>query len=198
MRIFASSLIGKAKTWIESYPKGSIKTPKELEKAFRIRWCNQENTQSLYSQYIDVCKGSSESVRDFNDRFNLLLKKLRPNLNSEEAILQHYLNSLEGILQFTLKDRSPSTLEEAQDFAYQIEKNLEFEDYIHQVDFSHNSNPWQFSDEDTTEPNLPEVFEVKPMVLKRKWSTSHINVQDVPLLEPTHGSRKRSGSFSTQ
>jgi hypothetical protein len=92
---------------------------------------------------------------DFNDRFDLLLKKLRPNLNSEEAILQHYLNSLEGILQFTLKDRSPSTLEEAQDLAYQIEKNLEFEDYIYQVVFSHNSSPWRSSDEDTTEPNLP-------------------------------------------
>jgi hypothetical protein len=58
MRLFASSLIGKAKTWIESYLKGGIKTPKEPEKAFRIRWCNQENAQSLYSQNIDVCKGS--------------------------------------------------------------------------------------------------------------------------------------------
>jgi hypothetical protein len=25
---------------------------------------------------------------------------------------------------------------------------------------------------------------MKPMVLKRKWSTSHTNVQDVPLWEP--------------
>jgi hypothetical protein len=186
MRLFASSLTEDATTWIKSLPKGSIKTPEELEKAFKIRWCKQENAQSLYSQYIDICKGSSEGIRDFNDRFNLLLKKLRPNLNSEEAILQHYLNSLEGILQFTLKDRSPSTLEEAQDFAYQIEKNLEFEDYIHQVNLLHDNNPWGSSDENITEtePNLPEILEVKPMVLKRKWSTSHTNVQDVPLWEP--------------
>jgi hypothetical protein len=32
MRLFASSLTGDAKTWIESLPKGSIKTPEELEK----------------------------------------------------------------------------------------------------------------------------------------------------------------------
>jgi hypothetical protein len=77
---------------------------------------------------------------------------------------------LEGILQFTLKDRSPSTLEEAQDLAYQIEKNLEFEDYIHQVNLSQNNNPWESSDEDITEnePRLPEILELKPMPLKRK------------------------------
>jgi hypothetical protein len=186
MRLFASSLTGDAKTWIESRPKGSIKTPEELEKAFKIRWCKQENAQSLYSQYIDICKGSNENIRDFNDRFNLLLKKLRPNLNSEEAILQHYLNSLEGILQFTLKDRSPSTLEEAQDFSYQIEENLKFEDYIHQVNLCTITTPGDLVMKiiTETEPNLPEILEVKPMVLKRKWSTSHTNVQDVPLWEP--------------
>jgi hypothetical protein len=47
MRLFAISLIGKAKNWIDSYPKGSIKTPKEIEKAFRIRWCNQEKCAIL-------------------------------------------------------------------------------------------------------------------------------------------------------
>jgi hypothetical protein len=60
------------------------------------------------------------------------------------------------MLQFTLKDRSPSTLEEAQDFAYQIERNLEFEDYIYQVNLSHSNNPWESSGEDIieTEPKL--------------------------------------------
>jgi hypothetical protein len=154
MRLFASSLTGDAKTWIDGLPKGSIKTPEELERAFKIRWCKQENAQSFYSQYIHICKGSSESIRDFNDRFNLLLKKLRPNLSSEEAILQHYLNSLEGILQFTLKHRSPSTLDEAQDFAYQIEENLKFEDSIHQINLLHNDDPWGSSDESITETNL--------------------------------------------
>jgi hypothetical protein len=76
MRLFASSLIGQAKTWIDSYPKGGIKTTEELERAFKIRWCNQEHTQPLYSQYLNICKGSDEYIRDFNDRFNLILKKV--------------------------------------------------------------------------------------------------------------------------
>jgi hypothetical protein len=96
---------------------------------------------------------------DFNDRFNLLLKKIKPSF-SEEVVLQHYLNSLEGVLQFTLKDRSPSTLEEAQDFVCQIEKNLEFEDYIHQVNLSHNNDARESSDEDVTKAELkfPEIL----------------------------------------
>jgi hypothetical protein len=98
---------------------------------------------SLYSQYIDICKGSRKGIRDFNDRFNILLKKIRPSFNLEESIPQHYLNSLEGVLQFTLKDRSPSTLKEAQDYACQIQRNLEFEEYIYQVNLSHNNNSWE-------------------------------------------------------
>jgi hypothetical protein len=97
MRLFARSLIGDARTWIDTY-KGSIRNPEELERAFKIRWCNDEQKQDLFSQYLDVCKGSCEGVRDFSDRFNLLLKKVQPKLNSEEAILEHYLNSLEGVL----------------------------------------------------------------------------------------------------
>jgi hypothetical protein len=31
MRLFASSLAGSARTWIKGLPKGSMKTPKELE-----------------------------------------------------------------------------------------------------------------------------------------------------------------------
>jgi hypothetical protein len=76
MRIFASSLIEEAKNWIDSYPKGGIKTPKELERAFKIRCCNHEQTQPLYSQYIDIFKGSRKGIRDFNDRFNVFLKKV--------------------------------------------------------------------------------------------------------------------------
>jgi hypothetical protein len=124
------SLTGSARRWINKLPKGSIKTPEDLEQVFKKNWFEKESMDSLYSQYTDICKASSEGIRNFNDQFNLLLKRIRPSF-WEEAILQHYWNSLEGVLQFTLKDRPPSTLEEAQDFAYQIERNFEFEEYIY-------------------------------------------------------------------
>jgi hypothetical protein len=180
LRLFVSSLTGSARRWINKLPKGSIKTPEDIEQAFQKDWCEKESMDSLYSQYTNICKASSEGIRDFNDRFNLLLKKIRPSF-SEEAVLQHYLNSLEGVLQFTLKDRSPSTLEEAQNFACQIEQNLEFEDYINQVNLSHNNDPKESSNEDVpeAEPKFLEILEVKLMPPKRKWNTAFSNTNNV-------------------
>jgi hypothetical protein len=76
MRLFASSLLEDAKVCIDGCPKGSIKNDEELQKAFRIRWCNNEHSKDSFSQYLSICKGSCESVRDFSDRFNLLFKKV--------------------------------------------------------------------------------------------------------------------------
>jgi hypothetical protein len=58
MKLFAISLIEDAKIWIDAYPKGNIKNPEELERAFKIRLCNDEHTQNSYSQYLDICKAS--------------------------------------------------------------------------------------------------------------------------------------------
>jgi hypothetical protein len=180
LRLFVSSLTGSARKWINRLPKGSIKSPEDLEQAFQKDWCEKENMDSLYSQYINICKASSEGIRDFNDRFNLLLKKVKPSF-SKEAVLQHYVNSLEGMLQFTLKDRSPSTLEEAQDLASRIEQKLEFEDYINQVNLSHNNDPKESSNEDApeAEPEPIEILEVRLMPPKRKWSTAFSKTIDV-------------------
>jgi hypothetical protein len=76
LRLFVSSLTGSARRWINKLPKGSIKTPEDLEQAFKKKWCEKESMDFLYSQYTDICKASSEGIRDFNDRFNLLLKKI--------------------------------------------------------------------------------------------------------------------------
>jgi hypothetical protein len=175
-----SSLTGSAKKWINRLPKGSIKSPEDLEQAFQKDWCEKESMDSLYSQYTNIYKASSEGIRDFNYRFNLLLKKVKPSF-SEEAVLQHYLNSLEGVLQFTLKDWSPSTLEYAQDLASKIEKKLEFEDYINQVNLSHNNDPKESSNEDApeAEPEPIEILEVRLMPPKRKWSTAFSNTNNV-------------------
>jgi hypothetical protein len=113
MKLFARSFVEDAKLWIDGCSKGSIKDPEELQRAFRIRWCDSEHPQDFFSQYLGICKGSCEGIREFSDRFNLLLNKVLSKVRSQQAILDHFLSSLEGDLQFTFKDRSPTTLEEA-------------------------------------------------------------------------------------
>jgi hypothetical protein len=104
MKLFASSLTERAKGWIDTVPVKSIKNVEDLQKAFKVRWCDKENPEDLFSQYTDICKGPCESIREFTDRFNLALKKVRSKVGSEQAIIDHYLSSLEGDLHFEVKD----------------------------------------------------------------------------------------------
>jgi hypothetical protein len=77
MKLFASSLVEEAKGWANQLPKKSIKNIEELQKAVRVRWCDKEHPQDLFLQYSDICKGPCESIREFTDRFNLAVKKIR-------------------------------------------------------------------------------------------------------------------------
>jgi lantibiotic modifying enzyme len=97
MRIFASSLTESARDWINGLPSGSIKTPEELERDFNDRWCKKESMASFYSQYLEVCKQTNKDVREFNDMFNTLISKLQLDFLPKSVVLQHYLNSFEGI-----------------------------------------------------------------------------------------------------
>jgi len=130
--LFVISFTGSARNWINKLLKGTIKTLEYLEQIFKKSWCEKESMDSLYPQFLEACKQTNEDVRGFNDRFNTL-HKLEPNFLPKSMILQHYLDSFEGILQLTLKNRFPANLEKAQDVAYQIEENLKFSSLTHQV-----------------------------------------------------------------
>jgi ribonuclease HI len=150
-----------------------------------VRWCDKENPQDLFLQYEDICKGPCEDIREFTDRFNLALKKIRSKVGSEQAIIGHYLSSLEGTLQFRVKDRSPTTLEEAQEMAFQIERNLDFDDFIEERNM--NCEPWDPGDEPMPELENPSVLQVELAPTKRKWSLSQSNTSSQePPLKKTH------------
>jgi hypothetical protein len=186
MKLFASSLIGQAKGWINTLPKRSIKDVQELQKVFRARWCVEENLHESFLQYTEICKGPGEDLREFSDRFNLFLKKVGSKVGSEEAIIARFLSSLEGSLHFNVKDRSPTTLEEAQDLAFEVERNLDFDDYIQQRNL--NCEVWDSGDEPMAEPEDPSILQVELAPTKRKWSLSHESVisSQEPLLKRAH------------
>jgi ribonuclease HI/transposase InsO family protein len=173
MKLFASSLTGEAKTWIDKLPEKSIKNVEELQRAFKARWCDKENLQDLFSQYEDICRGPCEDIREFTDRFNLALKKVRSKVGPEQAIIDRYLSSLEGTLHFRVKDRSPATLEEAQELAFEVERSLDFDEFIEERNMY--SEPWDPDDEPIPEPENPSVLQVELAPAKRKWSLSRDN-----------------------
>jgi hypothetical protein len=80
MKLFTTSLVEEAKGWIYQLPEKSIKNIEELQRAFRVRWCDRENIQDLFLQYEGICKGPCEDIREFTDRFNLALKRFDQRL----------------------------------------------------------------------------------------------------------------------
>jgi hypothetical protein len=127
-------------------------------------------------------KGSCEIIGEFTERFNLVLKKIRSKVGSEQAIIDWYLFTLEGTLQFEVKQRSPTTLEEAQDMAFQIERKLDFEDFVEER--SMDCEPWDPGNKNTSEPEPPSILQAEPAPAKRKWSispNSDISPQEPPL-----------------
>jgi len=175
MKLFVTSLTGEAKTWIESLPEKSIKNVEELHGSFKARWCDKENLRDLFSQYEDICRGTCEDIREFTDRFNLALKRVRSKVGPEQAIIDRYLSSLEGTLHFKVKDRSPTTLEEAQELAFEAERKLEIEESIM------NCEAGDPSDEPIPEPEEPSILQVELPSTKRKWSCLQ---NDAPSQEP--------------
>jgi hypothetical protein len=164
MKLFASSLIGQAKGWIDALPEKSIKDVQELQKAFRARWCVEENLHEIFNQYTEMCKGPGEDVREFTDRFNLVLKKIRSKVGTEEGIIDRYLSSLEGDLHFEVKRRSPATLEKAQELAFELERKLDFEESVMNIE------AWGPVNEPVLEPEEPKILQVQLPHTKRKWS----------------------------
>jgi hypothetical protein len=93
------------------------------------------------------------------------------------------MNSLEGTLQFTLKNRLPTSLEEAQEVACQIEENFKFNNSIHQIKLLNNDDIWELDEESMggMKDDLLEILEVENSTFPRKWSTSFSNMKDASL-----------------
>jgi hypothetical protein len=73
-------------------------------------------------------------------------------------------------------------LEEAQDMAFQIERNLDFDDFIEQGNM--NCEPWDPGNEPFPDPGPPSILQVELAPTKRKWSLTHksdISSQEPPL-----------------
>jgi hypothetical protein len=60
--------------------------------------------------------------------------------------------------------------------AFQIERNLDFDDYIHQRNLTQNCELWDPGNEPMVKPEPPRILQVELAPTKRKWSLSHEGV----------------------
>ncbi|KAK2356585.1 hypothetical protein QL285_093914 [Trifolium repens] len=80
MRLFAFSLIGPAKDWLQCLPRGSIATWKELEDKFLERFFTHTLFQKRKSDILSFKQHESETLCEAYERFKLLMRRC-PNHN---------------------------------------------------------------------------------------------------------------------
>jgi hypothetical protein len=103
----------------------AIKLGKHIENAFLKIWEVKEDGKLLLSQFHHIKRKEEEPINEFNSRFDALIKDFPDNLRpNDEVILLFYNNAFEGQFGIVLRDKSPKTLLEAQEWASKIEINL--------------------------------------------------------------------------
>ncbi|KAK2356100.1 hypothetical protein QL285_093455 [Trifolium repens] len=79
-RLFAFSLTGPAKDWLQCLPRGSIATWKELEDKFLERFFTHTLFQKRKSEILSFKQHESETLCEAYERFKLLMRRC-PNHN---------------------------------------------------------------------------------------------------------------------
>jgi hypothetical protein len=124
MRLFSYTLVGKAKEWYDSILPGTIMNWDLFQERFTKIFGKNKDYQSLYDQLYNYKRNSGESIRDFNDRFNTLVRSFPQYFKPSQAtILKSYMSTMKdpcGVL----IGRHPTTLFEAQERACEIEENI--------------------------------------------------------------------------
>ena len=74
-------------------------------------------------------KKENKTLKEFDFWFNALISKISGDLKPpKRGIVMHYTNAFFGQFGFTLKDKSPQTLQEAQDKARNIDSIIQSSD----------------------------------------------------------------------
>ncbi|WJX72522.1 hypothetical protein P8452_56394 [Trifolium repens] len=87
LRIFAFSLTGPAKDWLQCLPRGSIATWKELEDKFLERFFTHTLFQKRKSEILSFKQHESESLCEAYERFKLLMRRCPNHSISADCIL---------------------------------------------------------------------------------------------------------------
>jgi hypothetical protein len=126
MKLFASSLHGRARRWYINLPDASISSMEHFEKVFLAKWSKKiGDMQPLLKELEGIKQTESESIRDYSTRFWNSLYQIRRGYRPEDKYLADlYTNGLQAPLSFFLSKKKPKTLTEALGMAIRIEKNL--------------------------------------------------------------------------
>jgi hypothetical protein len=134
MKKISLPLIGKAKKWYDIITPGEITTCNTFQGIFIRRFTKEDHLVSLYDQLYHFRREPGEYMRNFNDRFNTLMKHFPQSLVPlHNTILQSYTKTLNDPYGSLIGKNYPTTLMEAKERACQINENLTSSHYRDEI-----------------------------------------------------------------
>ena len=125
IRMFALSLQGKNKSWFKDLPAASIIIFYQFNQVFLDRWMIIGNEFLIIGEYKNLKRQPGETVQEFSARFNKVYNaiptKIKPPLG---WALLHYPSSFDPEVEFHIRKREPSSLEEMQNIEITVEYNI--------------------------------------------------------------------------
>ena len=119
------SLQGNFKSWFKNLPATSIFSFHQFSQVFLDKWVVTGNVFLILEEYQKLRRQTGEIVQNFSSRFNKVYNaipsKIKPPLG---WALLHYPSSFDPEVEFHIREREPSSLEEMQNVAIIVEYNI--------------------------------------------------------------------------
>jgi len=98
MKFFSISLEDNARYWFNSFPTNNIRTRISFHEASMKIWAiRKDDIRAMLTQFHEIKNKDNEIVRDFDERFRNLVKKIPDDLKPRDgAILLQYTNAFNG------------------------------------------------------------------------------------------------------
>jgi hypothetical protein len=94
MKIFTYTFVGRAKDWFDNISPGTITNWNLFQELFTKIFGKKRDYQSLYNQLHSCKRKSGENIKDFNDRFNTLVRCFPQELNLPKLPFSSYIYQL--------------------------------------------------------------------------------------------------------
>jgi hypothetical protein len=125
MTLFAFSLEGSAAELFEDFPANKFSTLNSILDDFRKRWGDSKEHRFQLGALTTSHKKENETVLEFNNKFNSVVKGLHQDVKPlDAAILIYYIEAFEGEMRYALRDKDPQNLPAAHETTIKIEQNM--------------------------------------------------------------------------
>jgi len=127
MRLFVQSLDEDARDWFSYLPAHSVSSWHGFKSAFLVQYGERISEYAVISNFMYIHIEEGELIPAFNLRFMRALNRIPECMRPNDALcLVVYLGAFDKKMSYRLRDKEPTTLHQAHQFAIDIENNWRY------------------------------------------------------------------------